>query len=118
MSHTMNIATEVKDFDILKNVCQKLGVQFFGQGAFKLYDQEVKGLGIKFHNWQLPVIFDQEGKASFDNYRGSWGNEQDLYGLIARYGCEKAKYEAPRNNIYSWNEVETEETITLTLNLD
>jgi hypothetical protein len=118
MSHTMNIVTEVRDSDILATTCQKLGVNYLGHGTFKLFDREVTGMGIKFQNWQLPVVFDHGGKAYYDDYRGYWGNNADLTNLIAHYACEKAKAGAKANNIFSYNETEDDQFITLTLSLD
>lgn len=118
MSHTMNIEVEVTDRSALEAACQRAGATLLVGTEHKLFGGIENGIGVQLPGWGFPVVFTPAGQAKYDNYGGRWGGHDKLTNLLACYGCEKAKIEATRNNIWSQTETEDDQFITLTLNLD
>lgn len=68
-------------------------------GTHKLYGGPVKGVGIQLKNWNYPVIVNPEtGEVSYDNFGGSWGDQDEIDGLVQGYCVEKIKLEAMAKN--------------------
>jgi hypothetical protein len=85
-------------------------------GAHRLYGGSATGIGIKLKEWNYPVVVNPEkGEISFDNFGGSWGEEDHLDGLVQGYCVEKTKVEAMMQNLSMANEeVEADGTVELT----
>ena len=85
-------------------------------GTHKLYGGAVEGVGILLKNWNYPIIVNPEtGEASYDNYGGSWGNQDEIDGLVQGYCVEKTKMEAMISNLQmAQEEVLDDGTIELT----
>ncbi len=68
-------------------------------GMHKLYGGAVEGIGILLKGWQYPVIVNPKtGEVSYDNFGGSWGNQDEIDGLVQGYCVEKTKMEAMAKN--------------------
>lgn len=68
-------------------------------GTHKLYGGSVKGVGILLKNWNYPVIVNTEtGEVSYDNFGGSWGDQDEIDGLVQGYCVERTKMEAMAKN--------------------
>lgn len=97
MSHTMNIAIEMKDIDALAAACERLGIEMLPYGVHKLFSSNREtGIGVMLTGWSYPVVVKDNGMVAFDNFNGRWGDEAKLNELKAYYGLEKAKIEARR----------------------
>lgn len=97
MSHVATVKTAIKNLTILVKTCNALGIPFTqGQQSVGLYEREVAGdFSCKLPGWYYPVVVDsQTGEISFDNYKGSWGDEKELHKLIQEYSLEVAEEEA------------------------
>jgi len=91
MSHTVKLSVEVKDLDIVQQVCQKKGYQYTAPNANnRLYGGQVAGASVKFPSWTYPVVIAQDGQLHYDNYNGSWGNEKILQEFLHEYSVEKS----------------------------
>jgi hypothetical protein len=90
----MNIRTEIRDRIALEAACKELGIKILEGNSHHLYGGTEYGIGLKIPGWNYPVVVKDNGTLAFDDYKGSWGNKQDLTKLMAYYGLEKSKAEA------------------------
>lgn len=97
MSHTVTIATKVKDSVAIASACQRLGLAAPIQGAARLYSGEVDGLVVQLPGWQYPAVIDTAtGNINYDNLEGAWGNQRELDKFLQAYAVEKVRLEARR----------------------
>jgi len=90
MSHIAEIAVQFKDMDCLRRAAASCGAEVIGEGEHRLFGASVKGFAVKLKDWQYSVVI-QDGKVSFDNFRGLWGKIEGLNALRQRYAVEVAK---------------------------
>lgn len=96
MSHVATVTTAIKNLSILIKTCQALGIEFTqGQQSVDLYERAVTGdFSCKLPGWHYPIVVNsQTGEISFDNYKGSWGDEKELHKLIQEYSLSVAEEE-------------------------
>jgi hypothetical protein len=97
MSHTVKIATEVRDAHAVCLACQRLSLPAPVVGKARLFAEDVLGLAVQLPEWQYPVVFDTStGQVKYDNYGGRWGDKARLDRFLQAYAVEKAKIEARR----------------------
>jgi hypothetical protein len=97
MSHIVEIQTQVKDVTAARSACRRLGLEPATEGTARLFSGSVAGLIVKLPGWQYPVVFDTHtGNAHYDNYGGTWGEQQQLDRFLQAYAVEKARLEARR----------------------
>jgi hypothetical protein len=97
MSHTVKIATEVRDANAVCLACQRLSLPTPVEGKARLFAEDVLGLAVQLPEWQYPVVFDTNtGQVRYDNYGGRWGDKARLDRFLQAYAVEKAKIEARR----------------------
>jgi len=97
MSHTVKIATEVRDAQAVCLACQRLSLPTPVEGKARLFAEDVLGLAVHLPEWQYPVVFDTNtGQVRYDNYGGRWGDKARLDRFLQAYAVEKAKIEARR----------------------
>jgi ABC-type uncharacterized transport system YnjBCD substrate-binding protein len=95
MSHTAHIKTKLTDPKAIEKACQRIGAEFTQQAKTKLYDgRTAQGISVKLKGWLYPITFNAEGGATFDNYRGAWGKEEEFSKLKQAYAIEKVRIEA------------------------
>lgn len=94
MSETVKTKTELKNQEVCVALANRLGHTVLGQGKHKLYNGSAVGLGIKFKDWQYPIIVQADGTVSYDNYHGSWGSDATLKQFVDGYTLEAAIAEA------------------------
>ena len=88
-SHTIKVNVEFNDVEILRRVVEKMGGEWLGVKDHKLYDRNVHGQGFRLPNWRFPLVLDQTGALSYDDFNGSWGDVRDLEGLKTGYASER-----------------------------
>ena len=97
MSHTVKIATEVRDAQAVCLACQRLSLPTPVEGKARLFAEDAVGLAVQLPEWQYPVVFDTNtGQVRYDNYGGRWGDKARLDRFLQAYAVEKAKIEARR----------------------
>ena len=97
MSHIVEIKTEVRDAAAARAACQRLKLEPPTHGTAKLFSGSATGLIVKLPGWRYPAVFNTEsGQASYDNYKGRWGKQQQLDEFLQKYAVEKGKIEARR----------------------
>ena len=97
MSHTVKIATEVRDAHAVCLACERLGLPAPVRGTSRLFAEDVQGLAVQLPEWHYPVVFDTTtGQVKYDNYGGRWGEQSRLDRFLQAYAVEKAKLEARR----------------------
>jgi hypothetical protein len=95
MSHTMNIALEIRDERALAAACNRIGARMVQDTTVDLYQSREHGTAVYLNGWTYPAVIDTEkGTCKYDNYSGKWGDARELTKLQAYYGLEKAKLEA------------------------
>lgn len=118
MSHIVEIKTEVRDAAAVTAACQRLRLPHPVQGTHRLFSGEVAGLGVQLPDWKyLAVCQLDTGEIKYDNYRGSWGEQQHLDRFLQAYAVEKAKIEARRRGNTCTEQPLADGSIKLTINV-
>ena len=95
MSHIVTIATEVRDPSAVAAACRRLALPEPVHGTATLFSGEATGLLVKLPDWLYPICIDTaSGTLKFDNYSGSWGDQEHLDQFMQAYAVEKARIEA------------------------
>jgi hypothetical protein len=97
MSHTVQVKNiQCKNEAALETACDALGLELSSRAKHQLFGgNKAEGRAVRLPGWNYPVIINTEtGEASYDNYGGSWGKQEELDRLIQRYSVEAAKMEA------------------------
>ena len=98
MSHTVTVATQIKNEAAVQRACQILKLEQATRGKFRLFSEQVEGLGIQLPGWKyMAVANTQTGELKFDNYGGSWGRMEELHKFQQRYALEAAKMQAEQD---------------------
>jgi len=75
----------------------------------KTFDgKTIEGIAFRLPGWQKDVIIDAAGTAHYDNYKGMWGNIDELDEFLHRYTIETTKTAAMAAG-YSVEETENDE---------
>lgn len=99
MSHTVTIATKVRDANAIANACQRLNLPEPTHGTGRLYGGTATGLLVQLPGWQYPIVIDTTtGAIQYDNFNGDWGAQEHLDRFMQRYVVEKARIEAQRQH--------------------
>jgi len=93
MSHVVTMECTFDDPAVIEAAVERIeGATFLGEGSFRLFQTNRKGIGVKLKGWQFPVVIDaQDGKVHFDNYGGAWGNPARLAELTQAYSVAKVR---------------------------
>lgn len=96
MSHITKRKTAIKDVETLKKaIARTPGAEYQGLGRGRSYSGTQEGHIVKLPGWNYPVTFNPvTGEASYDNYGGRWGKEEELDKLNQNYAVEAAKAQA------------------------
>ena len=95
MSHIVTIQTEVRDPTAVHAACDRLRLAPPRHGTVRLFTTEATGLLVELPRWRYPVVCQTEtGILAYDNYRGRWGEQQQLDRFLQAYAVERAKIEA------------------------
>ena len=95
MSHIVHIQTQVRDPAAVHAACRRLGLPEPVHGTAQLFSGEATGLLVRLPDWLYPIVCDTvNGTLAYDNYNGSWGQQEQLDRFIQRYALEKAAIEA------------------------
>jgi hypothetical protein len=97
VSHIVTVQTKIKDPAAIQAACRRLKLPEPQYGTFRLFSESATGHGVQLPGWRYPIVCDtQQGRILFDNYNGSWGNQQELDRFQQAYAVEKARIEARR----------------------
>jgi hypothetical protein len=97
LSHIVQIHTEVRDPAAVHAACRRLGLPEPVHGTAQLFSGEATGLLVKLPDWLYPVVCEMaSGTLAYDNYNGSWGQQEQLDRFMQAYAVEKARLEARR----------------------
>jgi hypothetical protein len=95
VSHIVQIQTEVRDPSAVAAACRRLALPEPVHGTATLFSGEATGLLVKLPDWLYPICIDTaSGTLKFDNYGGSWGDQEHLDTFMQAYAVEKAAIEA------------------------
>ena len=99
MSHLVTVKTEVRDQSAVAAACRRLALPEPVLGTAQLYSGQASGLLVHLPDWLYPVVIDTAtGTMRYDNYGGSWGDDQHLHRLLQAYAVERARGEARKKN--------------------
>jgi hypothetical protein len=94
-SHTVRVDVKFSNVDALAAAALALGGSVLGVGVHKLFaTNTAAGFGVKLPNWRYPIVADELGAVSFDNYNGAWGDNADVDRLRSEYAIAAAKQAA------------------------
>ncbi len=97
MSHIVKIESEIRDLTSLIAACRRLAIAEPRRETARLYSGEATGYCVHLPHWRYPVVCDLEnGRVTFDNFRGSWGEQVELDRLMQAYAVERTRLEAQR----------------------
>jgi len=116
MSHTATIKVAFTDRDILKAVCERLGLKHkTGSHTVNLYQGSVKcDFSVTLPGWNYPIAI-TGNKVKFDNYGGKWGKMNELERLQDQYSRDVAIQKAESCGMSYDEEIDETGEITLTL---
>jgi len=116
LSHIVEIQTEVRDAAAIRAACQRLQLESPVFGETKLFSGSKTGWQVKLPDWRYPVVCDvNTGRIDYDNYGGHWGDQQNLDSFLQAYAVEKAKIESRRKGHSVTEQMLTDGTIKLTI---
>lgn len=116
MSHIVKIQTEVRDPAAVHTACRRLGLTEPTHKTVKLFSGQVSGLAVELPGWLYPVVCDiATGVVKFDNYGGAWGEQTKLDQFLQAYATEKAKLEARKRGHSVSEQLLTDGSIKLTI---
>ena len=116
MSHIVTIEAEIRDAAALTAACMRLGLAAPHHETVQLFSKEVSGLCVRLPAWRYPVVCKMaSGQVLYDNYEGRWGDPRELNRLKQGYATEKAKLEARRRGHSVTEQLMTDGSIKLTI---
>jgi hypothetical protein len=81
----------------VSSACRRLELPPPISGTAQLFSGQVTGLIIRLPDWTYSVVVDTTaGQVQYDNYNGSWGQQEQLDLFMQAYAVEKARIEARR----------------------
>jgi hypothetical protein len=99
LSHIVTVKTEVRDHAAVAAACRRLALPEPVQGTAELYSGQASGLLVHLPDWLYPLVIDTAtGTMHYDNYGGSWGDEQQLHRLLQAYAVERTRIEARKKS--------------------
>jgi len=100
MSHIVSIHCKVHDPTAVAAACARLGLAAPVQGSARLFSGEAQGLIVQLPDWKYPAVIETlSGVVRYDNYEGSWGDQQHLDRFLQAYMVERAKAEARKKGL-------------------
>lgn len=116
MSHIVTIQTEVRDPTAVSAACGRLRLPPPRNGTARLFTTEATGLLVELPRWRYPVVCQTEtGTLAYDNYRGRWGEPQQLDRFLQAYAVEKTRLEARKQGHDVVEQTLTDGSIKLTV---
>ena len=116
MSHIVTITTEVRDPTAVAAACRRLALPEPVHGTATLFSGEATGLLVKLPGWLYPVCIETAtGAMKFDNYGGSWGDQEHLDKFMQAYAVERAAIEARKKGHTVTEQTLTDGSIRLTV---
>ena len=116
MSHIVTIETEIRDALAIRAACSRLRLPEPVFGEARLFSGTKTGWAVQLLDWRFPVVCDvNTGKIDFDNYGGHWGDQAQLDQFLQAYAVEKAKIESRRKGHSVTEQVLTDGSIKLTI---
>lgn len=99
MSHVVTVKLEIKDTAAIEAAAERVAKVSLVNGTqvqdYKVYGNNVRGIGMQLEGWHHPVVIIPEtGEVKYDNYGGHWGAQICLDEFVQAYSIEKAKNEA------------------------
>jgi hypothetical protein len=116
VSHIVQIQTEVRDPTAVAAACRRLALPESVHGTATLFSGEATGLLVKLPGWLYPVCIDTaSGTLKFDNYGGSWGDQEHLDKFMQAYAVERAAIEARKKGYTVTEQALTDGSIRLSI---
>ena len=118
MSHIVTIEVEVRDLNAIKSACRRLALKEPVHGKATVFETELEGVLVELPDWIYPVVCQLEtGELKYDNYNEAWGEKKHLHRFVQMYGVEKAALKARRKGYSAVEQMLSDGSIRLTVNL-
>ena len=99
MSHIVTVQSELRDHAAVAAACRRLVLPEPVQGTAQLCSGQASGLLVHLPDWLYPVVIDtNSGTTRYDNFGGSWGDEQHFHRLLQAYTVERTRIEARKKS--------------------
>lgn len=115
MSHIVTCRAKLQNREHLVAAIEALQaegnqLQLLGDGSHEVYMKKVDGTAIQLAGWRYPVVVDvNTGEVTYDNYRGRWGDEEQLDLLFQQFAIEGARATARQQGL-TFQEFRDEQT--------
>lgn len=115
MSHTVKIATQLKNTKSIQKACARLEWDCQLNSSAVLYDgKSVSGTVVRVPDWRYPAIVQESGEIATDTFGSRWGKLSDLDQLKKYYAVEETKSTLAAQGIYAREYTnEVDQSVTL-----
>lgn len=97
MSHIVTIQARIRDAAAVAAACRRMQWPPPQEGRHRLFSGEETGLAVQLPDWRYPVVCDLvQGTLKYDHFGGRWGDPSYLDVFQQMYAVEKASSEARR----------------------
>lgn len=118
MSHVVQIQTEIRDPMAIQAACGRLSLPEPTFGEMKLFSTSAVGWAVRLPGWRYPIVCDvTTAKIAFDNFGGRWGDQKQLDRFLQGYAVEKARIEARRKGHTVTEQLLSDGSIKLTIQI-
>jgi hypothetical protein len=118
MSHIVEIKTEIRDEQAVREACVRLKLAAPERKTVRLFSATETGLCVELPGWRYPVVCNVlTGELRFDNYNGHWGPQAELNKFLQAYAVEKAKIEARKKGHLAYETAQEDGSIKVTVHV-
>ncbi len=100
MSETMTVAVKLRPGEALTRALARCKATELGQGEHKLYASTEPGYGFQLKDWRYPCVIREKGTLAYDDYKGRWGDKEQLHELQQEYALQAAEVQAEALGLY------------------
>ena len=82
------MTSEMVDVELLTAAAAQLGCEVKLNATVKFFSGTAHGTVIQLAGWRYPIVVNSDGKVSYDNYEGRWGDIARLTELKQQYSAQ------------------------------
>ena len=106
MSHSLSVKASILEMDTLRKALSKLDFVIKAiteTHDVDLYDRTLKDAlaEIELKGWKYPIAVDATGNLVYDDYKGNWGNVDDVHEINQEYSSQIASDELQAQGIFA-----------------
>jgi hypothetical protein len=113
MSHTSTVDTKLTDVECIRKAAMNVGGRVLEGNSHQLYQGSYKGIGVQLKGWRYPIVINEEGAISMDNYNGNWGKNEELDSFKQQYSIEAVNKALRQRRMNGTQVVNSDGTVTI-----